>query len=80
MAKASGQKYIVVISKQNDDFVMFKSNIISYNIVDAVPLEFYNSQAQDWYHLGGACSKGSPPWDQIQEGYIDKYIDEIAVP
>lgn len=38
----------------------------------------YYSQAQDWNHPGGAASGGH--WDSAQNGSMDKYIDEIAVP
>ncbi|RKY04270.1 alpha-L-fucosidase [Candidatus Poribacteria bacterium] len=39
---------------------------------------FYYSQAQDWCHPGGAAAGGH--WDEAQEGDMDKYIEEIAVP
>ncbi len=38
----------------------------------------YYSQAQDWNHPGGAASGGH--WDKKQDGSMDQYIDEIAVP
>ena len=42
-------------------------------------LGFYYSQAQDWHHRGGAASGG--PWDKAaQEGDMDAYIRDIAVP
>ncbi len=43
-----------------------------------MPLGFYYSQAQDWHHAGGAASGGH--WDTLQDGDMDKYIDEIAFP
>ena len=44
-----------------------------------VKLGFYYSQAQDWHHRGGAASGG--PWDKAaQEGDMDAYIRDIAVP
>lgn len=44
-----------------------------------VKLGFYYSQAQDWYHRGGAASGGH--WDKpAQEGDMDAYIRTIAVP
>lgn len=42
-------------------------------------LGFYYSQAQDWYHPGGAVS-GNVEWDKSHEGDMNKYIDEIAIP
>ncbi len=42
-------------------------------------LGFYYSQAQDWHHPGGAALfKGH--WDKAQDGSMDDYIDQIAVP
>lgn len=42
-------------------------------------LGFYYSQAQDWYHPGGAVS-GNKEWDPIHSGDMNKYIDEVAIP
>ena len=39
---------------------------------------FYYSQAQDWCHAGGAAAKGH--WDKEQEGDMDEYIKNIALP
>jgi alpha-L-fucosidase len=39
----------------------------------------YYSQAQDWNHPGGAAASGGH-WDSTQNGSMDKYIDEVAVP
>lgn len=98
LAKAAGQKYIVITSKHHDGFAMFKSDASDYNIYDATPfkrdvidemakacrkygmkLGLYYSQAQDWYHPGGAISHGKD-WDETHKGDMDKYIDEIAIP
>jgi Alpha-L-fucosidase len=97
IAKAAGQKYIVITSKHHDGFAMFKSSD-PYNIVDATPfkrdilkeladacrkndmkLGFYYSQAQDWYHPGGAVS-GGKEWDETHKGDMNKYVDRIVVP
>jgi len=47
-------------------------------------LGFYYSQAQDWNHPGGSAIKvnkrANAHWDSAQDGDMDKYIDEIAVP
>ncbi len=98
LAKAAGQKYMVITSKHHDGFAMFGSKASTYNIVDATPfkrdvlkelaeacrkydmkLGFYYSQAQDWYHPGGAVS-GNKDWDSSHVGSMEKYIDEIALP
>lgn len=98
LAKAAGQKYIVITSKHHDGFAMFGSKTDPYNIVDATPfkrdilkelaeacrkegmkLGFYYSQAQDWYHPGGAVS-GNTEWDQTHVGDMNAYIDKIALP
>jgi alpha-L-fucosidase len=42
-------------------------------------LGFYYSQAQDWYHPGGAVS-GNVEWDETHKGDMNKYVDEIAIP
>ncbi len=41
-------------------------------------LGFYYSQAQDWHHPGGAAIGGH--WDKAQNGDMDAYIRDIAVP
>jgi len=43
-----------------------------------MPLGFHYSQAQDWWHPGGA-SYGKP-WDPAQAGDFDAYLDRVAVP
>jgi alpha-L-fucosidase len=43
-----------------------------------MPLGLYYSQAQDWHHAGGSAMNSH--WDPAQEGSMDKYISEIAVP
>ena len=43
-----------------------------------IRLGFYYSQAQDWCHPGGAAAGGH--WDKAQDGDMDKYIREIAMP
>lgn len=98
LAKAAGQKYIVITSKHHDGFAMFDSKASDYNIVKATPfkrdviaeiaaacrkygmkLGLYYSQAQDWYHPGGARS-GSKLWDDGQKGDMMEYIKKIAIP
>ena len=43
-----------------------------------MPLGFHYSQAQDWWHPGGARSGN--PWDESQNGSFDEYLATIAVP
>ena len=43
-----------------------------------IRLGLYYSQAQDWTAPGGAAHRGH--WDRSQDGDMDKYIDEKAVP
>ena len=43
-----------------------------------MPFGLYYSQAQDWHVPGGAAMGGH--WDPAQEGDMDNYLDEIAVP
>ena len=43
-----------------------------------MPLGFHYSQAQDWWHPGGARS--GTAWDESQNGSFDDYLAKIAVP
>ncbi len=43
-----------------------------------IKLGFYYSQAQDWIHPGGSTWEGR--WDPAQEGDMDQYLRDIAVP
>ena len=53
-----------------------------------IKLGFYYSQAQDWHHPGGAAANKHPEadvdaqhhWDPAQEGSMDDYIKNVAVP
>ena len=45
---------------------------------EGLKLGFYYSQAQDWNHPGGAAAR--PHWDPKQDGSMDDYIRDIAVP
>ena len=42
-------------------------------------LGFYYSQAQDWYHPGGAVS-GNVEWDQTHVADMNQYVEKIAIP
>ena len=96
LASDAGMKYLVITSKHHDGFAMFKSsdpfNIYDATPFKRDPIKelaeackkyhikfgLYYSQAQDWNHPGGAASGGH--WDSVQNGNMDKYIDEVAVP
>jgi alpha-L-fucosidase len=65
------------------DATPFKRDILK-ELADAcrkqgMKLGFYYSQAQDWYHPGGAVS-GNVEWDKTHVADMNKYIDEIAIP
>lgn len=98
LAKAAGQKYIVITSKHHDGFAMFDSKASNYNVVKATPfkrdviaemaaacrkygikLGLYYSQAQDWYHPGGARS-GNKLWDNGQQGDMMEYVKNVSLP
>ncbi|HEY1684836.1 MAG TPA: alpha-L-fucosidase [Tepidisphaeraceae bacterium] len=42
-------------------------------------LGFYYSQSQDWHHPGGTAMHGGH-WDKAQDGSMDEYIRNVAVP
>jgi alpha-L-fucosidase len=44
-----------------------------------IKLGFYYSQAQDWVHPGGSFWDGYG-WDPAQNGSMDEYLQDIAVP
>lgn len=65
------------------DATPFKRDILK-ELADAcrkqgMKLGFYYSQAQDWYHPGGAVS-GNVEWDQTHVADMNAYVDKIAVP
>jgi alpha-L-fucosidase len=55
---------------------------------EGIRLGFYYSEAQDWHHPGGAAANKHPDadvdaqhhWDKAQEGSMDHYIKDVAVP
>ena len=76
MFESKVSKYNVV------DATPFKRDIIK-ELSEAckkqgMPLGLYYSQAQDWNAPGGAAFGGH--WDSAQDGDMDKYLDEKAVP
>jgi len=44
-----------------------------------IKMGLYYSQAQDWYHAGGAVW-GNKEWDSTHLGSMNRYIDSIAIP
>jgi alpha-L-fucosidase len=65
------------------DATPFKRDVLK-ELADAcrknnMKLGFYYSQAQDWYHPGGAVS-GNKEWDETHKGDMNKYVDSIVVP
>jgi alpha-L-fucosidase len=55
---------------------------------EGIRLGFYYSEAQDWHHPGGAAANKHPDqdvdkqhhWDPAQEGSMDDYLKQVAVP
>ena len=43
-----------------------------------MPLGFYYSEGNDWYHPGGIVRR-KQLWDDAQDGDFDAYLDEVAV-
>jgi alpha-L-fucosidase len=65
------------------DATPFKRDILK-ELADAcrkndVKLGFYYSQAQDWYHPGGAVAN-SKEWDETHIADMNQYVDNIVVP
>jgi len=77
MFKSDADPYNIV------DATPFKRDILK-ELADAcrkydMKLGFYYSQAQDWYHPGGAVS-GNVEWDETHKGDMNKYVETIAIP
>ena len=45
-----------------------------------IKLGFYYSQAQDWFHPGGARWLDIDAWDSAQEGDMTEYVRNVAAP
>ena len=65
------------------DATPFKRDILK-ELADAcrkndMKLGFYYSQAQDWYHPGGAVAN-SKEWDETHVADMNQYVDNIVVP
>jgi alpha-L-fucosidase len=76
MFKSDASSYNIV------DATPFKRDVVAEMAAACkkygIKLGLYYSQAQDWGHPGGAAIGGN--WDSAQNGNMDKYLDEIAVP
>ena len=77
MFKSAADPYNIV------DATSFKRDILK-ELAEAcrkfdMKLGFYYSQAQDWYHPGGAVS-GNVEWDQSHVADMNTYVDQIAIP
>ncbi|MCE5328209.1 MAG: alpha-L-fucosidase [Planctomycetaceae bacterium] len=96
LAKAAGQKYIVITSKHHDGFAMFDSKASAYNIVAATPFkrdvlkELADACRKHDMKLGFYYSQAQDwhhgggagnHWDtQLPRVSMDKYIAEKAAP
>lgn len=76
MFKSDASKFNIV------DATPFKRDVIKELAAACkkygVKLGLYYSQSQDWHHAGGGADRGR--WDKAQEGSMDEYIDNVAVP
>jgi alpha-L-fucosidase len=65
------------------DATPFKRDVVKEYAVACrkygMKMGLYYSQAQDWYHPGGAVW-GNKEWDSTHIASMDKYIDEVALP
>ncbi len=96
LAKAAGQKYIIITAKHHDGFAMFDTQASPWGITHATPLK-----RDPLAELAAACKKegiqlgfyysqaqdwnngGSAmtgKWDPAQQHDMDDYIDKVAVP
>ncbi len=64
------------------DATPFKRDVIAEMAAackrQGIRLGLYYSQAQDWNHPGGSAI--GEHWDKGQDGSMDEYIDEVAIP
>ncbi len=96
LAKAAGQKYIIITAKHHDGFAMFDTQASPWGITHATPFK-----RDPLAELAAACKKegiqlgfyysqaqdwnngGSAmtgKWDPAQQHDMDDYIDKVAVP
>ena len=95
IAKAAGQKYIVITSKHHDGFAMFDTHASQWGITRASPFgrdplkELAAACKKEGIKLGfyysqaqdwnNGGSASGGKWDKAQERDMDDYIDKIAV-
>ena len=95
LAAEAGQRYLVVTAKHHDGFAMFKSDVSSYNIVDASPYkrdiikELYDACEQKGLKFGFYYSHmldwyhpgaNGCSWDPAHKGSREAYLSKIALP
>lgn len=96
LAKAAGQKYIVITSKHHDGFCLFKPSVGDYNMVDATPFgrdvieELADECARQEMKLGFYYSQvqdwhhpdgDGNDWDYNPETQdFQRYLDDYVVP
>ncbi len=74
-SKASSYNVVAATPFKQDVLKALAESCRKYNM----KLGFYYSQAQDWYHPGGAIYN-KKEWDSTHLGNMAEYIDKIAVP
>jgi len=96
LAKAAGQKYIVITAKHHDGFAMFDTQASPWGITHATPFgrdplrELAAACKKEGIQLGFYYSQAQDwnnggsamtgKWDPAQRHDMDDYIDKIAVP
>ena len=74
-SKASAYNVVDATPFKKDIVKAYADACRKYN----VKMGLYYSQAQDWYHPGGAVW-GNKEWDSTHLGSMNSYIDSIAIP
>jgi alpha-L-fucosidase len=96
LAKAAGQKYIIITAKHHDGFAMFDTKASPWNILQATPFgrdplkeladacKKYGIKLGFYYSQAQDWNNGGASmtgkWDPAQQHDMDDYIDKIAVP
>ena len=95
LAKAAGQRYIVVTAKHHEGFAMFDTAVDDFGITRGTP--FHRDPIKE---LSQACAKAGikfgvyysqaqdwhhpggsgAKWDHTHDGDMDAYLDKVAVP
>jgi alpha-L-fucosidase len=95
LAKAAGQKYIVITAKHHEGFAMFHTAVDGFNLYDATPFkrdpikELAEACAKQGIKFGVYYSQAQDwhhtggagvTWDKSHDGDMDDYLDKVAVP